>query len=59
VSAADCPRQFMVLGDGGVRVTYACGAEVLLTGEIAIDVEILDDRIAQSHHHHRHRRRAP
>lgn len=40
--------------DGGVRITWACGAEKVLPDEIAVDVEILLDRTADLSHHHRH-----
>lgn len=59
VRAVDCPRRFTVLADGGVRASYACGADVVDLEETAVDVELLDERFSRAHHHHRRARNRP
>lgn len=54
--AALCPRSFLFLMDGGVRVRWACGATLERPDETAVDVEILRDHIPQDHHHRHHLR---
>lgn len=49
-----CARRFVFLLDGGVTVRWACGAEIVLPDEIAVDVDILLDRTDDLSHHHRH-----
>lgn len=50
-----CGRRYLILADGGVRVTWDCGAEKVVTDETAIDVEVLADHTADiAHHHKRH-----
>ena len=48
-----CARTFVLLAAGGVRVRWACGAELVVADEIAVDVEYLADHLP-THHHHRH-----
>jgi len=50
VRAAECPRRFTLLRAGGVRTTYACGAQVV-SHENAVDVAVLEDRVPRVHHH--------
>ena len=56
-----CRRTFVLLAAGGVKVRWACGAEVVVADETAIDVDILAERPALSHHHHKylHHRESP
>lgn len=49
-----CARRFTILADGGVRVTWACGATATHRGETAIDVEVLADHLPRHHHHRWH-----
>lgn len=49
-----CTRRFTVLGDGGVRITWSCGARLDVLDETAVDVEILADHLPTTHHHHHH-----
>lgn len=51
--AADCPRRFVLMADGGVRVVYGCGDAVEDPDEVAVDLAILEDRVDRHHHHHR------
>lgn len=46
-----CGRRFTVLADGGVRVTWDCGATMEAPDETAIDVEVLADHLPRHHHH--------
>lgn len=57
--AADCPRRFTLLADGGVRVSYACGEVVVVQSETAVDVAVLEDHISRTHHHRRLHHRHP
>jgi hypothetical protein len=52
VRAADCPRSFTLLAEGGVRVRWGCGAEVVDRKETAVDVAVLRERAAFQDHHH-------
>lgn len=62
VRAANCPRRFTILSDGGVRTAWECGAVSECgrgSGEwIAMDVRVLEDKIDQ-HHAHRHHPHVP
>ena len=49
-----CERTFTVLADGGVKVTFACGAELVRREESAVDVELLRERFPQAHQHRHH-----
>lgn len=46
-----CGRRFTVLADGGVRVTWDCGATMVSKDETAVDVEVLADHLPRQHHH--------
>lgn len=52
--AAECPRKFVLLGDGGVRAEWACGASVERPDEDAVDVDLLAERFGPAHHHQHH-----
>lgn len=53
--AAECPHRFVLLAEGGVRVVWACGDELVNATETAVDIAVLADRPwTQAHHHHRH-----
>jgi hypothetical protein len=49
-----CGLHFVLLAAGGVKLRWDCGAEKVIKGETAVDVEILADRTADVGHHHRH-----
>lgn len=50
-----CPRRFILRAEGGVRIVWACGAELVAADETAVDVEYLADHLADVSHHHKHR----
>ncbi len=51
-----CGRRFTILADGGVRVTWDCGAFSDFPDETATDVDVLADHLPATHHHkHKHR----
>jgi hypothetical protein len=50
-----CPRRFMLLAQGGVRISWGCGAVKDVANETgAVDMDILAERFADVDHHHRH-----
>lgn len=51
--ASECAQRFVFLSMGGVRVLWACGAELTVPGEIAQDVYILADKYPVEDHAHR------
>lgn len=52
MSAADCPRRFIMLAAGGVRVRWACGAETVNPRETGVDLLVLAEKAEYDHHHH-------
>ncbi len=54
VAARRCARTFRLLAEGGVRITWHCGAERVIADETAVDVEVLADHLPTHHHHHVH-----
>lgn len=46
----------MLRSAGGVKVIWACGAELVDTTQTAVDVAVLADRYPAEHHHHHGRR---
>ena len=53
VRAADCPRTFVLMAEGGVRVRYACGTVEEFPEEEGVDVVTLEANVTRHHHHHR------
>jgi hypothetical protein len=49
-----CSRRFTFLAEGGVKVTWACGAQREFPDETAVDVEVLADHLPEAHHHQHH-----
>lgn len=56
VRASKCGRTFTILADGGVKATYDCGTVVVCLDEVAVDIWLLEERIAREHHHRHHLR---
>lgn len=51
--ASDCRRRFVMLAEGGVKVLWECGDEIVARSETLCDVYTLDSQYPVEWHSHR------